>query len=187
MHIQLLLSLTYINKVLDLYPIKHYQMAPNVEDYRDQYECMYDGETVLRAASIGIFSDDVGKTAKDEGHPHYAHLPNNYILRELGVKIGMGRNKICKKLGKIIELKKQKKLNELAEEEASMNPDLKDAFIGNVTPFPGMEERYKEQAVYDVARNRILAVLAKVKNFCEDSKDTTDNKNKDEPEFDHCA
>jgi len=146
-------------------------MSSDVEYYKDQYEFMYDGETVLRVASIGTFSDDVGKTAKDEGHPHYACLPNYYILRELGIKIGMGRNKICKKLGKIIELKKQKKLNELAEEEASMNPDLKDAFIGNVTPFPGMEERYKEQAVYDVARNRILAVLAKVKQFCEDKKE----------------
>ena len=170
-------------------------MAPDVDYYREQNEYMYDGETVLKLASKGMFSGDVQKTTEDEYPPSYAHLPNNYILKELGIKIGMGRQKICKKLGKIIELKKQKKLKKLAEEEASMNPDLNDAFIGNVTPFPGMEDKYKKQAVYDVARNRILAVLAKVKNFCEDPKDTKDNKevqkdttdNEEDPDFDHCA
>jgi len=140
-------------------------MAPDIEYHKAQYE-LHDGETILR-----MFSDDIRETMKD-GYPlSYAHLPINYILRELGIKTGMKRDEICEKLNNIIKLKKLRKLEELAKEEASINPDLKDEFIENVTPFPGMEKRYKEKAVYDIARNRILAVLVEVKNFCEDKKE----------------
>jgi len=144
-------------------------MATRLDKYKIDYNCQYDGETVLRAAEMGHFSERY-RSVMSVGTKSNVGIRQSLdeFVKKLGVTKKMKRDEIVEKLHDLTCVENYEEFDKLIRAEAKkLRPRIKE-ILKNIIPHPTARKTYKDDILADIIREKIESIIYQIIDFCYD-------------------